>query len=350
MTARLPDTIFVFGGCAKNKMHEQTQTYLIPNNFIDEGRVFNGAIRIRYLIEAIIVFIAIAGPCWLLIPSTVQAKTGILLGCSLPLTMLALAGLNGDSLSDFLKSALAWKKYRQVMLYNENARTYQARPIDVMLSETNASDILMNSLEKWKNQRSQQNANMDLVENVDFVFLEDKEYEKMTPQEIREKQKREEKEARKARKKAKKKKKETAETGLLLPAPSFSVEEDEEKRKEQLNDFNTKENQSELLPVEKEESENAILQNDSQSVSLEKPSEPEPDKATMSDKPEKLQTEKSTEIFVFEDEELSVEPEPETPEAFAFEEDETPVEELNIGDNEKQEVEEYADDAQQPHA
>lgn len=192
-------------------MNENVGTYLIPNNFIDEGRVFNGAIRTRYLIEAVIIFIVIAGPCWLLIPKTVSAKIGITLGCSLPLAMLALVGINGDSLSGFLKSAWSWRKERQIMLYNDHTRTYAARPVDVMMSEVYASDILMNSLDKWRTQRAQRDANIDLVENVDFVFQKDEEYERMTPQDIRERQKREKKEAEKAKKAQKKKQKKVAE-------------------------------------------------------------------------------------------------------------------------------------------
>lgn len=191
-------------------MNENVKTYLIPNNFIDEGRVFNGAIRTRYLIEAIIIFIAIAGPCWLFIPNTVTAKFGITLGCSLPFTMLALVGINGDSLSGFIKAAWSWRKERQIMLYNDNTRTYMARPVDVMLSEVNASDVLVNSLEKWRTQRSMRDVNVELIENIDFVFMEDDEFEKMTPQDIREKKKREKKEAEKARKNSKKNKKRSA--------------------------------------------------------------------------------------------------------------------------------------------
>ncbi len=197
-------------------MNENVGTYLIPNNFIDEGRVFNGAIRTRYLIEAIIIFVVIAGPCWLLIPKEVGAKLGITLGLSLPLTMLAIVGINGDSLSGFIKAAWAWKKQRQIMLYNDNARTYQARPVDVMLSEVYASDVLLNSLEKWRNQRAHQNANVELIENIDFVFVEDEEYEKMIPQDIREQRKREKKEAERAKKKKKKK-----DQLAMLPSPSI---------------------------------------------------------------------------------------------------------------------------------
>ncbi len=191
-------------------MDDNIQTYLIPNNFIDETRVFNGMLRIRNLIEAIIMLIMIAGPCILFIPKTVTAKFGITLACSLPLTMLALMGVNDDSLTTFIKSAISWRKNRQVMLYNDNARTFNARPVDVMLSEVYVSDVLMNSVEKWRAQRSQRDAMVELVENVDFVFKEDDEYVKMTPQEERTRLRQQKKEAKK--RKGKK-------TTSSLPAP-----------------------------------------------------------------------------------------------------------------------------------
>lgn len=312
-------------------MREQIQTYLIPNNFIDESRVFNGAIRVRYLVEAIIIFVAIAGPCWLLIPSDTSAKLGITLGCSLPLTLLALTGINGDSLSDFLKSALSWKKYKQIMLYNENVRTYRARPVDVMLAETNPSDVLRNSLEKWKTQRSQQNANMDLVENVDFVFMEDKEYEKMTPQEIREKQKQKEKEAQRRKKAAKKLKKRKNKETFLLPAGQSDAESAEKLKTREPDKTDAQseaENHTAVAPIQKN-SDKESLDSESFSISLEKTPEPE----LLQEAPE----EETSEFIIFEDEtpvsELKQESEPESEElVFEFNEEEPPIMELTEDD------------------
>ena len=164
---------------------EQIKTYLIPNNFIDESRVFNGALRTRFVVEAVIVFLLLFVPCWVIIPSTVNAKIGICLGCSLPLAIAALAGINDDSLITFIKNARNWRKSKEIMLYNDDAQTYKARPVDIMMSEVNASDMVMTVYSDWKAKRAQKNADVELIEGVDFEFRDDTEYHIMVPKDMR---------------------------------------------------------------------------------------------------------------------------------------------------------------------
>lgn len=164
---------------------EQIKTYLIPNNFIDESRVFNGALRTRFVVEAIIVFLLVFIPCWVFIPSTVDAKIGISICCSLPLAIAALAGINDDSLFTFAKNAKSWRKSKQIMLYNDDAQTYKARPVDVMMSEVYASDFVMTAYSDWKSKRAAKNADIELIEGVDFEFRDDTEYQIMTPKSLR---------------------------------------------------------------------------------------------------------------------------------------------------------------------
>lgn len=161
----------------------EIKTYLIPSNFIDESRVLNGMIRTKYLIEAIILFAVVFFPLWFLIPPDLEEKLGITVGCALPLAMIALLGINGDALSTFVKSAYRWRKNKQVMLYNDSARTFAARPVDMMMAETNASEVIINSLANWRSRRAERDADVQLVENVDFVFKEDDEYRLLTPEE-----------------------------------------------------------------------------------------------------------------------------------------------------------------------
>lgn len=188
--------------------NEQIHTYLIPNNFIDESRTFNGMLKTRHVIEAVICFAAVAGPSWLLIPSTVASKWTIVLGLSLPLALLSLMGINGDSLFTFIKYATGWRKTKQVMLYNEEARTFQTRPIAVAMAEVTPADRVMGMYDSWRENRAAEFSKVELVENVDFVFMEDTEYEKMTI--VGEDEKEKEKEIKKQTKAAKEREKKQA--------------------------------------------------------------------------------------------------------------------------------------------
>ena len=160
--------------------NEQIQTYLIPNNFIDESRTFNGMLKTRHVIEAAICLVVLGGASWLFIPPTVSFKLTLALGISLPLPLACLAGINGDSLFTFVKYATKWKKTKQVMLYNSEARTFQSRPIEVAMTELSPADRVMSMYEQWREGQSAKLEQVELVENVDFVFMEDTEYEKMT--------------------------------------------------------------------------------------------------------------------------------------------------------------------------
>ena len=188
--------------------HEQIHTYLIPNNFIDESRTFNGMLKTRHVIEAVICLAAVAGPSWLLIPSTVASKWTIVLGLSLPLALLSLMGINGDSLFTFIKYATGWRKTKQVMLYNEEARTFQTRPIEVAMTELTPADRVMGVYDSWRENRAAEFGKVELVENVDFIFMEDTEYEKMTI--VGEDEKEKEKEVKKQAKAAKEREKKQA--------------------------------------------------------------------------------------------------------------------------------------------
>lgn len=160
--------------------NEQIQTYLIPNNFIDESRTFNGMLKTRHVIEAAVCLVVLGGASWLFIPPTVSFKLTLALGISLPLPLACLAGINGDSLFTFVKYATKWKKTKQVMLYNSEARTFQSRPIEVAMTELTPADRVMGVYEQWREGQSAKLEQVELVENVDFVFMEDTEYEKMT--------------------------------------------------------------------------------------------------------------------------------------------------------------------------
>lgn len=188
--------------------NEQIHTYLIPNNFIDESRTFNGMLKTRHVIEAVICLAAVAGPSWLLIPSTVASKWTIVLGLSLPLALLSLMGINGDSLFTFIKYATGWRKTKQVMLYNEEARTFQTRPIEVAMTELTPADRVMGVYDSWRENRAAEFGKVELVENVDFIFMEDTEYEKMTI--VGEDEKEKEKEVKKQAKAAKEREKKQA--------------------------------------------------------------------------------------------------------------------------------------------
>lgn len=206
------------------------RVYNLPNNFIESGRWLNGMLRVRFTIEAVILFLIIFFPAWTFIPNEGSSKLGLCLLLSLPPSIIALVGINEDSLIQTLVAAKSWFKARQIMLYKDDTQTYSARPVDVMLNETNATDVIITAYTDWSNKRAQQKAMIELVEGVDFEFMPDDEYERMIPKERRKEMRRQAKEEAKRRKDEarllKRKGKASEEAPKELAAPASEGESD----------------------------------------------------------------------------------------------------------------------------
>ena len=91
---------------------DQTErdTYIIPPNFIESGTLFGGMIKVRNAVEAGILACAIGIPVFVCLPFGLTAKIVTLCLTALPAALVALIGIDGESLSSFL---LIWIRYRR---------------------------------------------------------------------------------------------------------------------------------------------------------------------------------------------------------------------------------------------
>lgn len=91
---------------------DQTErdTYIIPPNFIESGTLFGGMIKVRNTVEAGILACAIGIPVFVCLPLGLTTKIVILCLTALPAALVALIGIDGESLSSFL---LIWLRYRR---------------------------------------------------------------------------------------------------------------------------------------------------------------------------------------------------------------------------------------------
>lgn len=83
-----------------NKQSE-LDTYIIPPNFIERGTIFGGLFKIRNVIEAVILALAVGIPAFSL-DLSLTARIIILCLTALPLGLLGLIGISGESLSSFI--------------------------------------------------------------------------------------------------------------------------------------------------------------------------------------------------------------------------------------------------------
>ena len=90
-------------------------TYIIPPNFVETGTFFGGMFKARNVIEAGVLAFAIGLPVFLFLPLGLTARIIVLCLTALPLALLALIGISGESLSSFLVIFLKFLKNRRIV-------------------------------------------------------------------------------------------------------------------------------------------------------------------------------------------------------------------------------------------
>ena len=89
--------------------------YIIPPNFIETGTFFGGMFRARNVIEAGILAFAIGTPVFLFLPFGLTARIIALCLAALPVALVALIGISGESLSQFLVTFLKYLRNRRIV-------------------------------------------------------------------------------------------------------------------------------------------------------------------------------------------------------------------------------------------
>ena len=92
------------------------ETYYIPNNFTDAGRVF-GLFEIRNFIEALILTLPLLLLCFKLLPFEISVKLVIALSVAVPIGGFALIGIGGDSLTRGIGCWWHWRRARRRICY-----------------------------------------------------------------------------------------------------------------------------------------------------------------------------------------------------------------------------------------
>lgn len=89
--------------------------YIIPPNFIETGTFFGGMFRARNVIEAGILAFAIGTPVFLFLPFGLTARIIALCLTALPVALVALIGISGESLSQFLITFPKYLRNRRIV-------------------------------------------------------------------------------------------------------------------------------------------------------------------------------------------------------------------------------------------
>lgn len=106
----------------RNYGDEELNTCIIPENFVDTGRCFNGMFRTRNLIEGLILAVPIAH---FLIESALPVNQKIVLTAVIAggILIFFINGLNGDSVTEFIINVVTYNKKMRVAKYNPRVKS-----------------------------------------------------------------------------------------------------------------------------------------------------------------------------------------------------------------------------------
>lgn len=99
--------------------NEERDIYTIPPNFIEGGTLMGGMFKTRNVIEAGVLAVLIGGPV-LYLHLSLTVRIIILCLTALPLTMVALIGINGNSLSSFFIQLFSFLRNRRMLSADES--------------------------------------------------------------------------------------------------------------------------------------------------------------------------------------------------------------------------------------
>ncbi len=92
------------------------ETYYIPTNFTDAGRVM-GLFEIRNMVEAILLTLPTLYLCIILLPLSLTPKIMVTLTIIVPIGGFGLIGISDDSLTRWLGCWWRWRKNRRLIFY-----------------------------------------------------------------------------------------------------------------------------------------------------------------------------------------------------------------------------------------
>ena len=114
---------------------DERDVYRIPENFVDTGTVMGGMFKLRNVIEAGVIASVFILP---LFKMSISLTAKIIVACltALPLGLLALIGVNGESLSTFILGFFKFLKNKRII---GKSGTTQAKDKQVVTMKTKAS-------------------------------------------------------------------------------------------------------------------------------------------------------------------------------------------------------------------
>ncbi len=113
----------------RNQNQSEIDVYHIPPNFIEGGTVLGGLFKLRNVIEAGILAFFVGMPIFML-DIDVSVKIIILCMTALPLSLLALIGISGESLSSYIFGFFKFLTNRRILGKAKEKKKKKRTPVE----------------------------------------------------------------------------------------------------------------------------------------------------------------------------------------------------------------------------
>ncbi len=166
---------------AKNR--EERDIFLIPPNFLNEGSLFGGMLKLRNAIEAVVLVVGITIPILKITALSFTGKTIALCLTALPIGIFALIGIGGESLTAFLMNFFRFLRNRKIHYRSDATPTDEKdRPsilqADGEWPEEFDEEEKRKKIRKKKSQATSEPFPVEKIENG-ICYLRDKRYIKI---------------------------------------------------------------------------------------------------------------------------------------------------------------------------
>lgn len=158
------------------KAENRPTVYYIPENFAGESKVLGGRIRLRYLIDSVMLgaafFLLIALPlcAYPLREETLSVKLSASLCIMAPGVVAGILGYNGDPITAFLSMFFVWLKSGDTRLYNTRLAPMGTDPIRIQIEMNARLDKLVDLWQQREQNRFDRKANELFIEGKTFQF------------------------------------------------------------------------------------------------------------------------------------------------------------------------------------
>ena len=101
----------------EDRDNEINNTFYIPNNYTDSGRVFQGMFEVRNVVEAIAACVILGYLLWSFLTFEIKMKIVVMAAVLIPIGILALIGFQGDCLTKFFKTIFMFLRNKRKLRY-----------------------------------------------------------------------------------------------------------------------------------------------------------------------------------------------------------------------------------------